>query len=74
MSAPFLFRFKKNCESPSRAGRDSSYTYDSKVDMVMDSVANPTLPAIDSDRLPGPQTKKKDLEKGEDQKDRRMWQ
>ena len=74
MNEPFLFRFKKTCQSSSRGHADTSYSYDSDTDMVVDNLAVPNVPAIESTRNPGPITKKEDIEKGEDKKDRRMWQ
>jgi hypothetical protein len=74
MNKPFLFRFKKICQSPNRTDIDDSYDYDPEIDMVIDKNTTPHVPAIESERTPGPTTKKKDIEKGEDQKDRRMWQ
>lgn len=74
MTTPFLFRFRQACQSPNRAIRDDSYQYDPDVDMVIDTKLNPPAPAIDSTRASAPETKKADVEKGEDQKDRRMWQ
>ena len=74
MREPFLFRFKKTCQSPNRSHIDTSYSYDLDTDMVMDNLAVPHIPAIESTRNPGPITKKQDIEKSEDQKDRRMWQ
>jgi hypothetical protein len=74
MREPFLFRFKEKCKSPSRVGMDASYVYDHDLDMVVDQGIVPVTPAIESARTPGPPTKKRDMEKGEDQKDRRMWQ
>lgn len=74
MSEPFLFRFKKTCQSPGRTIMDASYEYDPNLDMVVDRGTVPAVPAIESTRMPGPPTKKRDIEKGEDQKDRRMWQ
>lgn len=73
MQEPFLFRFKRECQSPSRIEPDSSYRYDLLLDMVLDQGVIPPLPAIESTRSPGPITKKEDIEKGEDAKDRRMW-
>jgi hypothetical protein len=74
MREPFLFRFKERCQSPNRSGIDDSYRYDPDLDMVIDTITSPNVPAIESSRKPGPRTKKKDIEKGDDQKDRRMWQ
>jgi hypothetical protein len=74
MFEPFLFRFKKPCRSPNRSDLDVSYIYDPDLDMVLDVETIPPVPAVESPRKPGPRTKKKDIEKSEDQKDRRMWQ
>lgn len=70
---PFLFRFKQVCQSPNRSALDPSYIYDPDLDMVIDLETIPPVPAIESPRESGPHTKKRDIEKGEDQKDRRMW-
>lgn len=76
MPEPFLFRFKQECQSPNRNGAklDIDYVYDISADMVIDMGTAPPVPAIKSHRKGGPKTKKKDIEKGEDMKDRRMWQ
>jgi hypothetical protein len=76
MSRPFLMRFMKVCLSPGRAAVSEHYAYDAGIDMVrrLDYPGKP--PAIfcpDQDAY-GPKTKKCDVEKGEDNKDRRMWQ
>lgn len=73
MMQPFLLRFRKPCQSPSRGLADAFYYYDNEADVVVDGATNPATPAIDSDRRPGPRTKKEDIETGEDRKDRRMW-
>jgi len=70
---PFLFRFKKECLSPNRATHDERFFYDMKVSMIMTIEGNRIIPAIDSNKNYGPTTKKMDIEKGEDQKDSRMW-
>ncbi len=70
---PFLLRFKQPCLSPDRAVPDTEYIYDDSVDMVrwLGSLEQPL--AIETSEGSGPKTKKKDLEKGEDNKDWRMW-
>jgi hypothetical protein len=71
---PYLFRFLKKCISPGRANIDSEYEYNSETDMLH-WVTNPNKPAaIDEAGMGGPTTKKCDIEKGEDNKDRRMWE
>jgi len=81
MIQPFLFRFAKPCVSPERASRDANYVYDESIDMVR-WLGSPDCPPVieaygsdDPDEGPKdpPITKKADIEKGEDQKDRRMW-
>lgn len=73
MHNPYLFRFREKCTSPRRASVEASYVYSLELDMVLDIESHPPLLAIESKRHPGPITKKKDIEKGEDAKDRRMW-
>jgi len=71
-SIPFLIRYAKPCISPGRAG-STQYSYDTDADMVR-WIADPSSPfAIDASDESGPMTKKADIEKGEDAKDRRMW-
>lgn len=71
---PFLFRFAQPCMSPGRYVKPSeSYYYDEDSALVRwrDGAGEP--PAVVSSGANPPQTKKMDLEKGEDCKDRRMW-
>lgn len=70
---PFLMRFAVHRRvRPESENRD--YFYDESVDMVRWK-GEPDQPlAIDRHGNSGPSTKKKDIEKGEDQKDRRMWE
>ena len=70
---PFLLRFAKPCVSPGRVTADSEYVYDETADMVRwtETINKPF--AIDQAGASGPMTKKADVEKGEDAKDRRMW-
>jgi hypothetical protein len=71
---PYLFRFLKKCISPGRSNIDSEYEYNSETDMLH-WVSNTNKPAaIDEAGMGGPTTKKCDIEKGEDNKDRRMWE
>jgi hypothetical protein len=71
---PFLLRFAKKCVSPGRYQLNEEYEYDALTDMVL-WVADKSKPfVIDKAGQDGPMTKKCDLEKGDDNKDRRMWQ
>lgn len=67
---PYLVRFKKECVSPKRNSFDGM-EYDEKLDMLMIRENGSLIPAIDSDHFLN--TKKADIEKGEDQKDTLMW-
>jgi len=70
---PLLVRYAKKCTSPSRIRNEESYYYDEISDMVR-SLKEPGEPyAIDMVGETGPMTKKCDIEKGDDNKDRRMW-
>ena len=71
---PFLLRFAQKCLSPGRHQQNINYKYDKEKDMVLwlGHEAHPL--AIDQAGEDGPMTKKCDLEKGDDTKDRRMWQ
>jgi len=73
MTTPWLFRFAKPSLSPSRAFPDSSFYYDEAVDMLRCSDEEGHPLAIESQSSKAPQTKKADIEKGEDAKDSRMW-
>lgn len=75
MNKPFLLKFAIPCVSPTRVDikSDNEYEYDHSVDMVR-SIVTPDKPlAIDVASNSGPMTKKADIEKGEDNKDRVMW-
>ncbi|MHB8134578.1 MAG: hypothetical protein ACYDH1_10190 [Anaerolineaceae bacterium] len=81
MVKPFLLRYAKPCLSPDRVSINPQFEYDEIIDMVR-WLGLPDHPLIiDAYKLSlvggGPDeppiTKKADLEKGEDQKDRRMW-
>lgn len=69
---PFLFRFKKEVISPSRAALGSdAESYNDSLDMMMVFEDGKWIFAIDG-RIQR-RTKKCDIEKGEDQKDSRIW-
>lgn len=70
---PFLVSFAKPCISPGRISPSTEYVYDEAEDMVR-WTGHADIPfAIDQAGASGPTTKKADIEKGEDNKDRRMW-
>lgn len=73
MIEPYLFQFRRKCTSPRKFTLHSSYYYDERIDMVVDVENAPAVLAIVSNREPGPVTKKADIEKGEDEKDRWLW-
>lgn len=70
---PFLFRFKKECLSPNRVTHDKRFHYDQELSQVMTIENGCVIPVIESKQNNGPKTKKADIEKGEDQKDKWMW-
>jgi len=71
-SEPFLFRFKKEVIGPTRAVLESNdEIYDDSLDMVKVFEGEKWIFAIDG--VEKRVTKKCDIEKGEDQKDERMW-
>lgn len=70
---PFLFRFARPCLSPGRAQARTDYIYDDTMDLVLWLGREDNPPAIDAAPEGGPPTKKADIEKGDDAKDRRMW-
>jgi hypothetical protein len=70
---PFLFRFAQACLSPGRAQTRAGYIYDEDSDLVRWTGAPDRPAAIDVPGEGGPPTKKADIEKGDDCKDRRMW-
>lgn len=75
MRNPFLLKYAKCCLSPKRrdAKSEAEYEYDQSVDMVRSTITRDRPLAIDSSATSGPMTKKADIEKGEDNKDRMMW-
>lgn len=71
---PFLLRFAEPCRSPGRyAPPPTDYEYDDEAAMVRWTGASNRPFAIDAAGPTGPQTKKNDVEKGDDAKDYRMW-
>jgi hypothetical protein len=71
---PFLFRFAQSCLSPGRYVKPTdSYYYDQASSVVRWRNGIDDPPAVVAAGNTPPQTKKCDLEKGEDSKDRRMW-
>ncbi len=74
LTTPFLFRFAKPCISPGRTKTKDDYFYDETTDLVRWLGADHQPPAIETAGENGPKTKKCDIEKGDDNKDRRMWQ
>lgn len=70
---PFLFRFKKRCTSANRVPHNSEFYYDAELHQVVTIQDGRVIPAIEAKKNYGPKTKKADIEKGEDQKDKRMW-
>lgn len=69
---PFLFRFKKEVISPSRAAlKNDDESYNDSFDMMMVFEDGKWIFAIDGKEKR--KTKKCDIEKGEDQKDDRIW-
>ncbi len=72
MNKPYLFRFAKSCLSPGRAQTRPDYFYDEEADLVR-WLREDCPAAIEIEGENGPQTKKCDIEKGDDNKDHRMW-
>ena len=75
MIKPFLVKYAKKCVAPARGNTKSKegYVYDNTVDMVKSVLDDNQTYAIDLTSNTGPMTKKADIEKGEDSKDRMMW-
>ena len=70
----FILKFALPCRSPGRDVVDSEYVYDHLEDLVRWTGRKDKPFAIEAAGLGGPKTKKSDIEKGDDNKDRRMWQ
>ena len=69
---PFLFKFRKEVISPSRAAlKSDAESYNDFLDMMMVFEDGKWIFAIDGQEKR--RTKKCDIEKGEDQKDSRIW-
>lgn len=74
MKKPFLLNFVVECLSPNRAEKETNNCYyDESVDMVrwLGESSKPLV--IHTNGISEVMTKKADLEKGEDVKDRQMW-
>lgn len=70
---PFLFKFAQKAGSPPESELGKDFYYDHEKDMLR-SKKQPDNPlAIEVEGEDGPKTKKNDVEKGEDNKDRQMW-
>jgi len=70
---PYLFRFKKECLSPSRFTGNTDCQYDPRLQMAVTYENGRKILAIDSKLIKTRSTKKADVEKGEDQKDSHYW-
>jgi hypothetical protein len=70
---PFLFRFATPVIAPARSPQPSDSYYDHALDVVRWTGAPTHPPVVTVEGIAAPQTKKNDLEKGEDSKDRSMW-
>lgn len=78
MVQPFLIRYAKQCLSPRRVSPNPNYLYDEEIDMVRWLGSSDSIPVVEAYILGAgpedpPKTKKADIEKGEDQKDRLAW-
>lgn len=73
LTSPFLLKFARPCNTRKSAAPVTGIFYDEQSDMlrIRQPSASPLL--IDVPAIAGPRTKKNDIERGEDQKDRRMW-
>jgi len=72
---PFLLRYAKETGSPPQAELGSKYYFDPEDDLLhrRKHPDNPPAIEVDDDDDNGPRTKKHDVEKGDDNKDRQMW-
>lgn len=70
---PFLLQFAKETGSPDPSEMGSEYYFDPEDDLLhwKNDADNP--PAIERSGESGPDTKKHDIEKGDDSKDRGIW-
>jgi hypothetical protein len=72
-SSPFLLKFARPCNSRKALPKEDPSFYDYRTDMRRVHVGTATPLLVDAPEVRGPVTKKMDIERGEDQKDRRMW-
>jgi len=70
---PFLLRFAKEAGSPPEEELDSEYYFDSDNDLLRCRKKPGNPPAVEVEGEDGPKTKKHDVEKGDDEKDRGIW-
>jgi hypothetical protein len=74
---PYLFRFRRECLSPSRSIaveiNHRQFIYDSSLSQLVVREKDSFVAVVDSPQTRMPSSKKEDCEKGEDQKDRWMW-
>lgn len=70
---PFLLQFSEEAGSPPQSELDSEYYFDSEADILRWKAHPDNPPAIEVEGENGPKTKKNDVEKGDDNKDRGMW-
>ncbi|MFD1562253.1 hypothetical protein ACFR99_01540 [Haloarchaeobius amylolyticus] len=70
---PFLLQHAQDAESNARADPASNYYFDPEDDLLHWKEHPDKPPAIEMAGENGPQTKKKDVEKSDDSKDRGIW-
>lgn len=70
---PFLLQFAEEAGSPPVSELGTEYYFDSEDDILRLRRDPDNPPAIDGNGRDPPRTKKNDVEKGEDNKDREMW-
>lgn len=70
---PFLLRYAEKTGSPPGSEIGSKYYFDPEDDMLHSKEHAGNPPAIELDGESGPRTKKNDVEKGDDNKDRGIW-
>lgn len=70
---PFLLQFAKEAGSPPEEELDSEYYFDPEDDLLHRRQEPDNPPAIEIEGEDGPKTKKNDVEKGDDEKDRGIW-
>lgn len=72
-STPFLLRFAEHTGSPPVSELGRKFYYDEETQMLRSKKDSSNPFAIDLEGEQGPKTKKHDVEKGDDNKDRGMW-